>query len=206
MASVVISGDTSGSVTITAPAVAGTPTLTLPTATDTLIGRATTDTLTNKSIVASQLTGTIAGARMPAGSVLQVVNATSNAGTTSSSTTYADTGLTVSITPTSSTSKILVFVSINGGYKAGSDCALCTRLVRDSTAISNIDGMTLYTGSTAAAGGTVSFNYLDSPATTSSTTYKVQMASSNAGRTVQINNYISFVGSVSAITVMEISA
>ena len=50
MASVVISGDTSGSVTITAPAVAGTPTLTLPTTTDTLVGKATTDTLTNKTL------------------------------------------------------------------------------------------------------------------------------------------------------------
>ena len=56
MASVVISGDTSGSVTITAPAVAGTPTLTLPTTTDTLIGRATTDTLTNKTLTSPVLT------------------------------------------------------------------------------------------------------------------------------------------------------
>jgi hypothetical protein len=55
MASVVISGDTSGSVTITAPAVAGTPTLTLPTTTDTLVGKATTDTLTNKTLVAPAL-------------------------------------------------------------------------------------------------------------------------------------------------------
>jgi len=50
MASVVINGDTSGAVTITAPAVAGTPTLTLPTTTDTLVGKATTDTLTNKTL------------------------------------------------------------------------------------------------------------------------------------------------------------
>jgi hypothetical protein len=181
-----------------------------------VVGLTDTQTLTNKTLVAPALgtpsaivltnaTG-LARAALPTGSVLQVVNATYSGGTTSSSTTYADTGLTVSITPTSSSSKILVLVSINGGYKSGSDCALCTRLVRDSSAISNIDGTSLYTGSTATAGGTVSFNYLDSPATTSSTIYKVQMASSNAGRTVQINNYISFVGSVCAITVMEISA
>jgi len=50
MASVVISGDTSGAVTLSAPAVAGTPTLTLPTTTDTLVGKATTDTLTNKTL------------------------------------------------------------------------------------------------------------------------------------------------------------
>jgi hypothetical protein len=160
------------------------------------------------SVTGSTITGaqSIPKSTLPTGCILQVVNATYSGGTVTSSTTYIDTGLTVSITPTSSSSKILVFVSINGGYKGGSDCALCTRLVRDSSAISNIDGTTLYTGSTATAGGTVSFNYLDSPATTSSTTYKVQMASSNEGRTVQINNYISFVGSVSAITVMEVAA
>jgi len=56
MASVVISGDTSGAATISAPAVAGTPTLTLPTTTDTLVGKATTDTLTNKTLTSPTLT------------------------------------------------------------------------------------------------------------------------------------------------------
>jgi len=60
MSSVIIAGDTSGSVTVSAPAVSGTSVLTLPVATDTLIGKATTDTLTNKSIAVTQLTGTLA--------------------------------------------------------------------------------------------------------------------------------------------------
>jgi len=50
MSSVIIAGNTSGTITLDAPAVAGTTTLTLPTTTDTLIGRTTTDTLTNKSL------------------------------------------------------------------------------------------------------------------------------------------------------------
>ena len=56
MSSVVISGDTSGAATLTVAAAAGSPTLTLPTTTDTLVGRATTDTLTNKTLTSPTFT------------------------------------------------------------------------------------------------------------------------------------------------------
>ena len=72
MASVVISGDTSGAVTITAPAVAGTPTLTLPTTTDTLVGKATTDTLTNKTLTSP----TIATPTMTGQATIPTINLT----------------------------------------------------------------------------------------------------------------------------------
>ena len=52
MSAVVFSGDTSGQISVEAPSVAGSNTLTLPTATDTLVGKATTDTLTNKTLTA----------------------------------------------------------------------------------------------------------------------------------------------------------
>jgi len=181
MSSLVINGDTSGSITLAAPAVAGSNTLTLPTLTGTV--------LTNKT----------------AGTVLQVASATYSTITSSSTTTYADSGLTVSITPSSATSKILVLISINGISK-GTDCCLNARLNRDSTSISNITGLAAYTGSAVTATGSAAFNYLDSPASTSSIAYKLQIASSNAGRTIQINDYAAMLGSVSAITVMEIAA
>ena len=72
MASVVISGDTSGAITISAPAVAGTPTLTLPTTTDTLVGKATTDTLTNKTLTSP----TIATPTMTGQATIPTINLT----------------------------------------------------------------------------------------------------------------------------------
>ena len=67
MSSVVVAGDTSGSVTISAPAVSGSSVLTLPAVTDTLVGKATTDTLTNKTVTAPVLSGSVTGTYTLAG-------------------------------------------------------------------------------------------------------------------------------------------
>jgi hypothetical protein len=55
MADIIVAGNTSGSITLSAPAVSGSSVLTLPVATDTLVGKATTDTLTNKTLVTPAL-------------------------------------------------------------------------------------------------------------------------------------------------------
>jgi len=61
MASLVLNGNTSGSVTLSSPAVSGTTILTLPTTTDTLVGKTTTDTLTNKTLTSPAIDGTPTG-------------------------------------------------------------------------------------------------------------------------------------------------
>ena len=74
MSSVIIAGNTSGSITLSAPAVSGSSVLTLPVATDTLVGKATTDTLTNKTLTSPTITGatiTVASTAAPAFSAYQ---------------------------------------------------------------------------------------------------------------------------------------
>jgi hypothetical protein len=137
--------------------------------------------------------------------VLQVVSATYGSQVSSSSSSFADTGLTVSITPSSSTSKVLAIVALMGVGKETNNTAAQTNLVRGSTTLLT-STLTAFTGSTAAnRGQSVSYCYLDSPATTSSTTYKVQLASWNNNAVAYLNDYTG-TNPLSTITLMEIAA
>jgi len=189
----------------------GTAGITLPSGavsntTSTVVGISDVQTLTNKSLAASQLTGTIAGARMPAGSVLQVVSVAYSTQTSSTSGSYVATGLTLSITPTSASSKILVFVS--GGDTATTSPASGVQqmLRRGSTDLANFATQgPVYIGVNGNfyIGTGPSINYLDSPATTSSTTYATFMKpQGGAGPTVTVQRD----GTTSSMTLMEISA
>ena len=140
------------------------------------------------------------------GKVLQVVNATFSTNVTSSSSTFADTGLTASITPSSASNKILVFVNINGIYKGGSNTGISLKLVRGVTNIHNIESIGAYTNDSGfVAVGSASTTYLDSPSTTSSTTYKITFNSFNNTGTVNINANSVSGGTVSTMTLMEIA-
>ena len=194
MSSIVVAGDTSGSITISAPAVSGSNTLSLPAVTDTLAGIAATQTLTNKTLG----TGTV----FPAGAVLQVVQGTNNTTVATTTAAYVTTGLTVSITPKFSTSKILINASLPNQNGTASSTAFFT-IYRNSTNL----GAGPYSAfmQSFAVGGSLYFNapliYLDSPATTSSTTYTIYMSAYTLQTVTAMQNNMTGV-----IIVQEIAA
>jgi len=135
----------------------------------------------------------------------------------SSSGSFTDvTGLSVSITPSSATSKVLVIATVNVGVKANEGYL---NLVRGSTNVLIGDAASSRPRITAAVleGAdfgmqAVTITYLDSPNTINATTYKIQ-ARSNAGATLYVNrsdgdrNTSAFDGrGASVITVMEVAA
>jgi len=177
-------------------------------------------TIDNSGISAS---AAISTSKLGTGAVLQVVS-TIKQDTFSSTTQIAFTditGLSVSITPTSSSNKVMVMVSV-GGASMDQGGAEAFRLVRGSTAIGvgtasgnrQATSWRDFNGSTDGnvAYGGYCFTFLDSPATTSSTTYKLQMIVQ--GGTGYINRSPSDTDTsaaygtrpASTITVMEIAA
>ena len=195
--SIVLLGSTSGSCTLQEQAIAGTTVLTLPTTSGTVLVSGTQN---------------IPKASLPTGSVLQVIQTTTSTSVTNTSTTvFSDTTLTASITPTSSSSRVLVLVMqevqvFNGGgpYSTG-----LWRLLRDATVI--------YTPSSNENGNVFGYDYggtglnlyrptpmvwFDSPNTTSSTTYKTQIRlGTNGGQQINAN-----ANSPGSMTLLEIAA
>lgn len=150
--------------------------------------------------------------QVSAGKLLQVVSTTKTDIFSTTSTSYTDvSGLSVSITPTSSSSKILVIVTVAWSQQSGPADGYI-QLLRGSTAIGNSTG-TSNASFASVSGGVnadceqVSINYLDSPSTTSSTTYKIQTRTSNGSYSNYVNRrgFDTANGGSSTITVMEIA-
>tara|TARA_R100001530_G_scaffold73016_1_gene51475 strand:+ start:46 stop:600 length:555 start_codon:yes stop_codon:yes gene_type:complete len=126
---------------------------------------------------------TLTSAIMPAGSVLQVVQATTNTGVVVASSTYTSIGASASITPSSTSSKILIINNAGGmGYNTDS---VALRIKRDSTEIL-VQGRHSYNSSANWVANSFTLNYLDSPNTTSSVTYSFEVKVQNSGSTGQI--------------------
>lgn len=150
------------------------------------------------------------------GTVLQVQSTTKTDTFTTSSSSFTDvTGLSVSITPKSTSSKILVLSSITG-TGGTSTTNLFLRLVRDSTAIAVGDAAGSRTQATIKvrdqdSQSSMSITHLDSPATTSAITYKIQVRNQGGSSVTYINrgvadgDAVDTARTVSNITAMEIA-
>jgi len=198
--------------TLTSPALT-TPTIsTLTTNGDLLYGTGS-GALARKAIGTTGQVLTVAAgipswATPSAGKIIQVVSATTTTQTSIATSTLTDTTITATITPTLNTSTILVMISaLTKISKTGSSAIGGYRLLRDATSIADYN---LNKGfGTEATGATAvqviasnSIIKLDSPATTSAITYKLQGNRESTGETIvfQLNS------APSTIILMEIGA
>jgi len=152
------------------------------------------------------------------GGILQVVSTTKTDATFSmASATFADiTGLSATITPSSTSSKILIFYTVNAGVSQ--DAAVATNILRNSTsiAIGDASGSRTRVNSkennrTAGVPFSMGNQFLDAPATTSEITYKIQIATGagtlfvNRESTNSNSAILQFAQAVSTITLMEVA-
>ena len=153
---------------------------------------------------------TAANVKMPAGMVIQTVSAQSSARFLTTSTSYADIGLSASITPKFSTSKVLILCAIACEVRGGNQYYVSARakIQRGSTDVFvsemlGADRATINSGSSASSANHF-IQHLDSPSTTSATTYKVQGLSTASGYEVNFcGDYANH--SISTITLQEIT-
>ena len=144
------------------------------------------------------LRGDYAWAEAGGGKILQVVQATHNTEIGTTGTTMIDSGLTASITPSASSSKVLVLYNMPY-LNQDSGGLMSFQIVRGTTAVYN---QARAVGKITA--GTQTAQYLDSPSTTSATTYKLQFC--NFG-TVSTASYIMWNSqAISSITLIEVAA
>lgn len=169
------------------------------------ISQIVTNSIATGAVSAADLAdGSVTAAKLASGvggKVLQVVSATRTASFVTSSTSFVGTGLTASITPSATSSKILVLIHSNMDSGNTSRQSFMT-LVRNG---SNLGGLTEGFGANQSGSyvrATASISYLDSPSSTSSVTYELYARSSD-GNNVEVPAYASMRQS---IILMEIAA
>lgn len=137
--------------------------------------------------------------------ILQVVNWSGGGYSATSSASFVDTYISASITPTSTSSKVLIFVEVSGCAKSAgnTESGLYLQLLRNSSAIAVLSYGAGYTGTYLAQNmGTAGAGfYLDNPGSTSPVTYKVQFKNGVAAAEVAIGSG----GSISSLVLMEIA-
>ena len=154
------------------------------TAADT-VGRLAVGTVNGQVLAAAS--GEATGLKWNYPSIVQIVEGTHSTQVGSTSSSFADTGLTASITPKATANKILILVQHTANFKTSgsSDASMQMQLVRGATGLNTQKwGYTNNSGVDQMGG--LHFSYLDSPNTTSSTTYKTQFLSEGNRSTVYV--------------------
>jgi hypothetical protein len=138
-----------------------------------------------------------------AGAVLQVVNANTTTPVSTTSTTYVDVGLSASITPKFATSKILIIGTVEGIKTAAINTGVKVSLYKGTSAtiLSTPVAYAGFNTSSTDNNTCASVSYLDSPATTSSTTYAFAFLRNTGSGNVDVQNN----AAMSTITLMEIA-
>jgi len=154
----------------------------------------------------SAITSLPAGA---GGKILQVVTFEKSSNSSTTNTSYTDTGLTVDITPSSTSSKIFVIANLCSARTGSTNQQACNsfyNLVRGSTELTatRLNYYDAEDNTNREVDGVLTLTNLDEPNTTSATTYKCQMKAGGANITTQINQTTSNTPN-SSITVMEIA-
>ena len=158
------------------------------------------------------ITGLVAGALpsnvIGAGAVLQVVQGTYSTLTSIASTSFTDTGLSLAITPSSASSKILIIVSQPATLtRAANALNVNYQLLRGASSIfdaGRVFGLFALGATEIDATNALNTVFLDSPATTSATTYKTQAKTNTTASSAAV--VFQNASGVSSITLMEIAA
>jgi hypothetical protein len=174
------------------------------------ISQINTNSIANGAVVAADLaagaalsnlgTSQLADANMAPGSVIQVVQAIYSTTVTTTSGSFSDTGLTASITPRATSSKILVLINQRIFCPPGTTSS-AIQVMRNGTQIYYINRYGLTDDAASGDGSHFTAKYLDSPATTSAITYKTQF-NRNGGASVV---YAQLDSDASTIVLMEIA-
>ena len=144
------------------------------------------------------------------GGIIQIVHAETTSQVSDTGGSYVDSGVTATITPSSNSSKILVVASMQWFlYREATETSGSFKLLRGSTAISTHTGAVHIEADTTGQSRIISeggytIQRLDSPSTTSATTYKVQFTTNHTGNSAQMS--ISKASAPSCITIYEVSS
>jgi len=180
MSSLTLLGDTSGSVVLDAPAIAGSSTITLPTTGGTM--RTTTTP----------------------GTILQVVNATYTTQLSTSSSSFVTTNLTVNITPASSSNKMLIMYTLGDVGTTNPNSGVSVALFKNGSQVgSQLYSRLSYVDTSATETQVIGLgpgHYYDSPATTSTLTYAIYFNNAGGGTATVFRD-----NTYGSITVMEIA-